>query len=114
MSVKDNSYSKYLTENDNFFYDEKTAKKSSLSKQDSELFNEEDYVPGKSVRVKVSDDGWQVLIDGDEFLMLRSSRFSAKERKFLETPDGLKFVIAGINSGWNSVSEFKRQIRVPK
>lgn len=109
-----NSYDKYLNENDQFFYDENSSKNGFL-KQDSELFNEEDYVPGSLVRVKRvcknSAEDWKILIDNKEVLILKGTRFTAKEREYLRSAKGVLFVINGIKSGWNSVSEFKRQIK---
>lgn len=112
MSNHDNSYDKYLVENDQFFYDENTSKKGSFLKQDTELFNEEDDVPGKSIQVKRIPDpeDWNVLVDGQEYLLLKGTRFTAKEREFLRTPPGILFLILGVKSGWKSVSEFKRQM----
>jgi len=112
--TQDNSYSKYLTENDNFFYDEQSDKKSTFSKQDSELYNEDSAkIPGSSIRVKRVDDSddWQVLINGEEHLLIRGSRFTAKEREYFRTPKGLMFIIDGVRQGWSSVSEFKRQLK---
>ena len=114
--MQDNSYSKYLTENDNFFYDEKSSKGSSFLKQDTELFDEETAAtPAQMVRVKRVDsdkDEWQVFVDDKKHLLIRGSRFSAKEREYLRSPEGLMFIINGVKSGWKSVSEFKRQIKI--
>ena len=108
-------YSKYADE-DQFAYDEKAGKKGSFIKQDSEFFNDEDYVPGKSVRVKRvtsnSHEDWKIFIDEEEALVLKGIRFTSKEKEFLRTAGGVMFVINGIKSGWKSVSEFKRQLQV--
>jgi len=117
MSQHDSSYSKYLTENNNFFYDEKSAKKSSLSKFDDDLFNEEDSkAPEGSIRVKRTSEpeDWQILVNNEDYLLLKGTRFAAKEREFLRTPEGLIFVINGAKAGWKSVSEFKRRIQIPQ
>jgi len=113
MNGVENSYSKYAEE-DPFAYGEKVGKKGSFIKQDSELFNDEDYVPGKSVRVKRvssnSHEDWKVFVNEEEFLILKGIRFTSKERDFLRTSNGVMFVINGIKNGWKSVSEFKRQL----
>jgi hypothetical protein len=110
----DHSYNKYSDDNQ-FSYDEKGGKKNSFIKQDSEFFNDEDYVPGKSVRVKRistnSHEDWRVFMNEQEILVLKGIRFTAKEREFLRTTEGVMFVINGIKSGWKSVSEFKRQMQ---
>lgn len=113
MNLKDNSY-RYL-EDDQFVYDEKTGKKGSFIKHDSEFFNDDDYVPGNSVRVKRitsnSNEDWKIFINEEEALVLKGIRFTSKERDFLRTTDGVMFIINGIKSGWKSVSEFKRQLQ---
>lgn len=113
MNLHDNSY-KYI-EDDQFVYDEKTGKKGSFIKHDSEFFNDEDYVPGNSVRVKRvasnSTEDWKVFVNEEELLVLKGIRFTSKERDFLRTTEGVMFIINGIKSGWKSVSEFKRQMQ---
>lgn len=113
MNNHDNSYDKYLVENDQFFYDESASKKGSFLKQDTELFNDDDYIPGKSIQVKrISEpEDWKVLIDGKEHLILKGSRFTTKEREYLRTVNGILFIVSGVKKGWDSVSEFKRQMK---
>jgi hypothetical protein len=111
----ENSYDKY-TENDQFFYDEN--KKGSFLKQDSELYNDEDNIPGTAIRVKrISQppkEDWQIFLNNEEILLLRGTRFTAKEREFLRSIDGTRFIIEGAKQGWKSVSEFKRQLEEKK
>jgi hypothetical protein len=115
MNGHDHSYDKYLTENDQFFYDENDGRKGAFLKQDSELYNEEDDFPGKSVHVKrISQppkEDWQIFVDSEKYLLLRGTRFTAKERAFLRTVEGTLFIIKGAKQGWKSVSEFKRQLK---
>lgn len=112
----ENSNDKYSTDNNQFFYDENNSKNGIFLKQDSELFNDEDYIPGKSIRIKRiknnSSEDWQVLIDDVKQLLIKGNRFTAKERKFLRTSAGMLFMIDGIKNGWLSVSDFKRNIKV--
>lgn len=106
----ENTYDKY-SDNDQFVYDENSSSKSFL-KQDSELYNEEDAaIRGKSVRVKRIDSDWGIYINEIEVLILKWSRFSSKEREYLQSTDGFLFLVAGAKQGWNSVSEFKRQLK---
>jgi len=113
MNGYENSYDKYLVENDNFFYDEQSSKKSIGLRQDTELFKEDDDVPGASIRVarKSDPEDWAIIVNGEEKLVLKGSRFTAKEREFLRTPPGILFVMDGFRSGWDSVAEFKRQLK---
>jgi hypothetical protein len=114
MNGYENTYDKYLTENDQFVYDEQ-GKRSVFLKQDSELFLDESYVPGKCIRVKYveSDSGedWHILIDEKEQLVLKGNRFSTLEREFFRSTKGVVFIIEGIKKGWKSVSEFKRHVK---
>lgn len=111
MTGYENSYDKYLVENDQFFYDENNSSKGSFLKQDLELYNEEDDIPGASVQVKRIDSDCVVFVNGEESLTLKSSRFTAKERDWLQTAPGFQFMIEGAKQGWKSVSEFKRQLK---
>lgn len=112
MTGNENTYDKYLAENDQFFYDENGSGKGSFIKQDSELYNEEvASIPGASVRVKRIDSDWKVFVNGVEVLILKGSRFTTKEREWLQTTPGFQFLIEGAKKGWNSVSEFKRQLK---
>jgi hypothetical protein len=113
MIVKENSISNsgHDKENDQFIYDEHTSGKSFI-KQDSELYNEEEAaIPGASVRIKRIDSDWKIYINGIEVLVLKSSRFTVKERDWLNTTQGFLFMISGTKQGWDSVSEFKRQLK---
>lgn len=116
MSDQENTYDKYLSENDQFFYDEHGTGKGSFLKQDSELFNEEEYIPGDLVRVmrvvNSSTEDWIVTINGNDFLILKGTRFTSKEREYFRTVNGVQFILNGIRQGWKSVSEFKRQMKV--
>lgn len=112
MTGNENTYNKYLIENDQFFYDERNTSKVSFIKQDSELYDEETAaVSGSSVRVKKVDSDWVVFVNGVESLVLKGTRFTAKERDWLHTATGFQFLIEGVKKGWSSVSEFKRQLK---
>lgn len=111
MNDHENSYDKYLTENDQFFYDEQNNKKGAFLKQDSELFNEDDAIPGDSVRVKKIGSDWQIYVNNEEYLLLKGTRFTVGERMFLCTPSGVQFILNGTKQGWKSVSEFKKQLK---
>lgn len=98
---------------DSFAYDEKHGISSFLLKQDNEFYNEEDNIPGKLIRVKKMskpEEGWKILVDGKEYLLIKSSRFSKQEKEFLRTEQGFQFIIDGVKQGWNSISEFKRKL----
>lgn len=93
-----------------FIYDETDAK-SKNSKQDNEFFNDDDYVPGHSVSVKAVKEDWQIYVNEKPFITIKGSRFTAAEKEFLKTKEGMLFLINGTKEGWKSVSEFSRQIK---
>lgn len=112
------AYEKY-SEDNSFAYDEKVSKSGIFIKQDCELYHDEDNVPGAIVRVKrnstkAGDESWKIIVNNEEFLVLKGSRFTEKEREFLRGPSGMLFIMDGAKKGWDSVSEFKRQLKVGK
>lgn len=110
------SYDKYVSSSDEkFVYDEKTAKTGSFIKQDCELYNDEDNIPGEPIRVKritKPQEGWKVMKNGKDILVIKASRFSKQEKEYLRTVKGLSFIIDGVKQGWKSVSEFKRNLTI--
>jgi hypothetical protein len=105
------NYDKYIESNE-FLYDESSGQKTSL-RQDNELFNDSDNIPGSVVRVKRTNkdsENWTIFKDGKEFLVLKGQRFSAKEKEFLRTSSGVLFIINGIKSGLKTIADFKREI----
>jgi hypothetical protein len=113
--MKEHAYDKYVQDDTQFSYHDSTSKSLGLIKQESEFFNEEDYIPGQLIRVKriakSNNEDWQILVNGQKTLLLKGSRFSGTEKQFLRTAEGLSFIINGVKQGWVSVSEFKRQIQ---
>ena len=84
-------------------------------RQESELFDEKSHVPHGVIGVKRVEYGkgedWEVLQDDKVALVLKGVRFTSKEKEFLRSVDGIKFIMTGFKSGWKSVSEFKRRIK---
>ena len=104
-SKHDNTYDRYI-ESDQFIYDENRSMKSFIKQDDEEL-----NIPGNSVRVKLVDSDWKIFVNENEVLLLKGSRFTSKEREWLQTKNGFLFLLMGAKQGWNSVSEFKRQLK---
>jgi hypothetical protein len=87
-----------------------------LFKLDSDLFKDESYIVHKMISVKRTNsakygENWDILEDKKVILRLKGDRFSNKEKEFLRTVDGVKFVVNGYKSGWNSINKFKQQIK---
>lgn len=109
--VKKDNYS----EQDSFAYDEKQSKSGFFTKHDCELFLDENDIPGEVISVKrickSGNEDWKIFIGDKEQVLLKGSRFTEKEKEFLRSPNGMLFIMNGIKCGWNSVSEFKRQLK---
>ena len=84
--------------------------------KDHELFRPENHIPHKVVRVKrVTSKGaedWRIIEDGDTTLTLKGVRFNNKEKEFLRTPEGFRYVMDGYKKGWRSVSKFKQNLEL--
>jgi len=105
--------SKYLDQSDEFLIDD--GKQKAISKQDGELFDEKSYIPHDIINVRRNNlprNGieWEILINKKSVLTLKGIRFSKKERKFLETPDGLLYIMQGYRSGMKNTSAFKKNL----
>ena len=112
MQVK--SYDKYIGD-DEVYFDENIFPKTNSLRQDHELFDDNDYIPNDLINIKCvegngSDYDWEIYKNGECELVLHGYRFKKNEKQFMQTPDGMNFIIVGFKSGWKNVSEFKRQI----
>ena len=107
---------KYFVAEDDFAIDETKFPKSNSLRQETELFDDEEYVPQEVVSVKMIDipngQDWHIQVNKKTKLILKGVRFSKKERKFFNTVEGMVFIINGYKQGWKSVSEFKRQLEM--
>jgi len=85
--------------------------------KDHELFKDENYVPHKMIRVKRvnvtnNTEDWKIMEDNETALLLKGSRFTSKEKNFLRTPEGFRFIIEGFKNGWRSINKFKQNMEV--
>jgi len=104
---------KYDTEE--YVIDEDKFYRTGSLRQETELFDDDSHIPHRVISVKRVEFGkaedWEIKADQKTVLVLKGVRFTTKEKNFLRTVDGIKFVIAGYKAGWNSVSEFKRNLK---
>lgn len=103
---------------DEYVIDEDKFPRNGSLRQENELFDDDSYVPHPVVSVKRVEYGkgedWEILA-GDKIVMtIKGVRFTAKEKEFLRSVQGVQFLMRGYKAGWKSVSEFKRNIKVPK
>lgn len=105
MDKKNNSDEEYSIDESNL-----------LSIKDNELFKDEDYVPYSLIRVKKTEsknsEDWNIMEDSNITLIIKGDRFNNKEKKFLRSPEGFKFIINGYKMGWRSVNKFKQNLKL--
>lgn len=113
MTVKDQYLS---TDEEEYVIDEEKFSKGTNLRQENELFDDNSYVPHDVVSVRriefAEGEDWEVLKNKKTVIVLKGVRFSAKERAFFRTIDGVKFIMEGFKSGWNSIAEFKKNLKV--
>lgn len=103
---------------DEYVIDEDKFPRNSSLRQENELFDDDSYVPQQIISVKRVEYGkgedWEIFADDKIVMTIKGVRFSAKERKFLRSVEGIQFLMRGYKAGWKSVSEFKRNLKVQK
>lgn len=108
-----------LLEEEEFHMDENKPRLISGSlKQETELFDDDKYVPHDIISVKYislpkSGEDWQVVKNKNVVMTIKGIRLTNKEKKFLKTANGMRFIINGYKNNW-SISELKRQMKAQK
>src|SRR5690606_26547216 len=94
-------------ETDEYVIDEEKFPRNGSLRQETELFNDEDYVPHAIIGIKRIEFGkgedWEVVVNNKVELVLKGVRFTGKERDFLRTVAGIQFIMKGYKMGWKSV-----------
>jgi hypothetical protein len=83
---------------------------------DSDLFDDNSDVSQAVIRVRrvklpKSGEDWEILEDDKIVLTIKGARFTASERGFLRTVDGIKFLMEGYKVGIKSVAKFKAALK---
>jgi len=87
-----------------------------LSKFDSELYDEAKATPARMVRVKrissnAKGERWRIF-DGDELkFVLDGNKLTKKEKTFLRTLDGVRFLIDEFKVGFKSFNELRGRLK---
>jgi len=107
---------KYVDEKDEFFIDAEKVSKLHTLRQETELFDDDSYVPHDIITVKrvelpKAGEDWEIFKNKQPVFMLKGIRFTKGEREFLRSVKGVLFIINGYKDGWKTISEFKRQIK---
>jgi len=107
----------FAGDEEEYSLDENNPFNSSL-RIDSELFKDEENVVYTVISVKRlcpsgrrRGENWDIIENGKAALRLKGERFTNKEKEFLRTPPGVRFVIDGYKNGWRSINKFKQHIK---
>lgn len=109
-----------LSDEDETIYSEtlNQFKQFGLSKNDTELFKDEDYTPNTLISVKRIDlpkkgiEDWEINVDKEVVLVLKGNRFTNKEKEYLRSVDGMKFLVSSFKSGNRSVVKIKEHMKL--
>lgn len=87
-----------------------------LSKFEGDLFKEEDDKIEKIYRVKrvsMPNKGikWKFFEDNKNTFTLEGSKLTNKEREYLQTVDGINFLIAQFKAGISSFNFLKKELK---
>ena len=101
---------------DDYSIEEEKLKKVNILRQDGELFDDDahkphDIISVKRIEYKNGGEDWEILSNKENVLTLKGVRFTKKEKLFFRTVKGIQFIISGYKEGWNSVSEFKKNVK---
>lgn len=108
---------KYLYQDDDELQNDSKGIGFHQLKADNELFQEDAYIPQTLINVKrvvskrETKEDWVIYQDKKIALRLKGNRFSLKEKQFLRTVDGMKFIVSEYKSGSKSINAFKNKLK---
>jgi hypothetical protein len=93
-----------------------SSSKYSLSKFDHDLYNDDDNIVEKLIRVKRfslpnKGDKWKIFENDKVVLVIEGTALTGKERDFLKTVSGITFLIAQHKKGIKSIPCLKADIK---
>lgn len=88
----------------------------SLSKFDHDLFNEDDNIVEKVIRVKRTgafnrNEKWKISENDKVVFVVEGDKVSKKEREFLRGIDGINFLIAQAKIGIKSLNKLRGELK---
>lgn len=93
----------------------KEQSKFTLNKFEFDLFNEEDNVVHRLIRVKRSanskEEKWKIFDDNKVILTIEGSKLTNKEKEFLRTVNGVTWLIAKAKEGFKSLNALKNEMK---
>lgn len=107
-----------ISDNSNMYVDDvrEGSIKFSLNKSDFDLFHEEDYIPGKVIRVKrigtvAKGEKWKIYQDEKIVMTIDGALLNNKERAFLSGYEGVLFIIDQYKSKVDTLNKFKKNLK---
>lgn len=89
--------------------------KYNLSKFEYDLYHDEDNIIEKIIRIKrLSSPGnekWKIFENNKTMITIEGVKLSIKEREFLRSVDGVKFLINQYKNGIKSFASLKAEIK---
>jgi len=90
--------------------------KYNLNKFEYDLYHEEDNIPEKVIRVKRfsmpnKGERWKIFEDNKVIFIIEGSKLTSKQREFLQTIEGVNFLIEQFKSGIKSFNALKNKIK---
>ena len=89
--------------------------KYNLSKFDFELFDEEKNVPGKIIRVSrvgsKDTEKWKIYDNNKVIFILEAAKISKKEKEYLRSIDGIKFLIDHAKHDIKSLNSLRVELK---
>lgn len=87
-----------------------------LNNIDQELYKEEDDVALTMVRIKRislpnKGENWKIFVDQKNVELIEGAKLSGKERDYLRSVDGIRFIMAYYKSGWRSLNNFRALLK---
>jgi SMC interacting uncharacterized protein involved in chromosome segregation len=92
------------------------SSKYNLNKFEYDLYHEEDDVAEKIIRVKRfsfpnKGERWKIFDDTKVIFIVEGAKLTSKQREFLQTVDGMNFLINQFKTGIKSFNALKNEIK---
>lgn len=86
------------------------------SKFEYDLYHEEDNVPGTVIQVKMignekKGEKWKIFENNKLALTIDGTKLTSKERGFLHSADGIKFLMNKYKAGTTAISAIKKEMK---
>jgi hypothetical protein len=116
MQRYSNDYSSSITSTDIEYSHDNTRIKHTFSKFDNDdLFHEENNIKEKVIRVKRissnKNERWNIFENNKIIFVLDGTKISKKEKEYLRTTEGFKFLIAQGKTGIKSLLSLRKNLK---